>query len=377
MKERPRSAYWQWVESQGLPIYDGFGIEDVRALELAPWSRTGGLGAFIQLYGLEGITGLYVGEIPPGGALEPEKHLYEKVITILDGRGTTQMWQEGGKPQVFEWGRGSLFATPLNAWHRLLNGSGSEPVRFLAGTNAPIIMDLFHNTDFIFGDSFQFTDRYNGEADYFAESEDRFPAGRFGSMYWATNFIPDLERARVDARERKGAGTKITSLEIAHNSLVGHISDWPVGRYHKAHFHGPGAVLLILRSTGYVLLWPKELGIHPYQAGKGDEVVRFNWKPGSIYCPPTGWIHQHLNTGPEPALQLAIRYGSRRHPVEFDLSLRRAEDGVMASIRDGGTLIEYEDQDPQIRKDFEASLAANGIASEMPPVRYAEDLLAV
>jgi hypothetical protein len=49
----------------------------------------------------------------------------------------------------------------------------------------------------------------------------------------------------------------------------------------------------------------------------------------------------------------------------------------MASIRDGGTLIEYEDEDPQIRQDFEASLRANGIASEMPPVRYAEDLLAV
>jgi oxalate decarboxylase/phosphoglucose isomerase-like protein (cupin superfamily) len=377
VKQRPRTAYWQWVEGEGLPIVEGYGIEDVRALPLEPWPKTGGRGTFVQLYGLEGVTGIYVAEIPPGGALEPEKHLYEEVITILDGRGTTQVWQDNGRKQTFEWGRGSVFAPPLNAWHRLMNGSGTEPVRYMGVTNAPIIMDLFHNPDFIFGDDFRFTDRYDGADSYFAEGQNRFQAGRFNSTYWETNFIPDLERARVDPREQKGYGTKITAFEISGNSLVGHISDWPVGRYHKAHYHGPGAVLLILRSTGYVLIWPKESGVRPYQSGRGDDVVKFDWKPGSIYAPPTGWFHQHLNTGPEPALQLAVRYGSRRHLVEFDLSLRRAEDGVMTSIREGGTLIEYEDEDPQIRQDFDAALRANGIESQMPAIRYESDLLTV
>lgn len=39
------------------------------------------------------------------------------------------------------------------------------------------------------------------------------------------------------------------------------------------------------------------------------------------------------------------------------------------SVKLGGTLIEYEDEDPQIRADFEAALAAKGLSCSMPPVR--------
>ena len=93
------------------------------------------------------------------------------------------------------------------------------------------------------------------------------------------------------------------------NTLIGHLAEWPVGRYHKAHFHGGGAVLLILRSEGYSLMWPNHLGTRPYENGFGDEVVRVDWLPGSVFSPPTNWFHQHFNTGAEPALQLALRCG--------------------------------------------------------------------
>jgi hypothetical protein len=36
------------------------------------------------------LTGMYVAEIPPGGALEPERHLYKEIICILDGNVMTQ-----------------------------------------------------------------------------------------------------------------------------------------------------------------------------------------------------------------------------------------------------------------------------------------------
>ena len=57
----------------------------------------GGSGAFVHLYGMEGQTGMYVAEIPPGGALNPERHLYEEMICILAGHGATEIWQEAGK----------------------------------------------------------------------------------------------------------------------------------------------------------------------------------------------------------------------------------------------------------------------------------------
>ncbi|MGH6768648.1 MAG: hypothetical protein ACRECO_06455, partial [Xanthobacteraceae bacterium] len=42
------------------------------------------------------------------GALNVEKHMYEKVVLILEGRGTTEVWQDGqAKRHSFEWAKGS------------------------------------------------------------------------------------------------------------------------------------------------------------------------------------------------------------------------------------------------------------------------------
>src|SRR5579862_5564486 len=176
MKERPRSGYWTWVEGEGIPLVEGYGVRDIRTVELAPWGRTGGKGAFVHLYGMEGVTGMHLGEIPPGAALEPEKHLYEEVITILTGRGITEVWNRPEAKQQFEWGPNSVFAPPVNAWHRLYNGS-NEPARFMAVTNAPLFMDVVHNNDFVFNCDFQFTDRFDDREGYFREGNKRYQAG--------------------------------------------------------------------------------------------------------------------------------------------------------------------------------------------------------
>jgi hypothetical protein len=44
---------------------------------------------------------------------------------------------------------------------------------------------------------------------------------------------------------------------------------------------------------------------------------------------------------------------------------------VRTSVRDGGTMIEYEDEDPQIRLDFEAAIDMIGVPMEMPQFEYA------
>ena len=183
-----------------------------------------------------------------------------------------------------------------------------------------------------------------------------------------TNFIMDIQSANLGEREVKGAGVRITQFELSGNSLIGHLAQWPAARYHKAHYHGPGAILLGLQSSGYVLLWSKELGIRPYEAGHGEDVVELKWKAGSVYCPPGGWFHQHFNTGAQPARHLALRYGSRIHPIGFKIADKRSEDGVYIDVKKGGTLIEYADEDPHIRKHYEDEMRKTGVASEMPAV---------
>src|SRR2546426_152152 len=112
---RPPSPYDTFMESQGVPIYRGIGVRRVQDLPLAPWMRMGGRGTFIQLYGTEGIWGCYLVEIPRAETLNPERHLYEEIIFVVEGRGAAEIWQEdGGRREILEWQPGSLFTIPLN-----------------------------------------------------------------------------------------------------------------------------------------------------------------------------------------------------------------------------------------------------------------------
>ena len=122
-----------------------------------------------------------------------------------------------------------------------------------------------------------------------------------------------------------------------------------------------------LTGNGYVVLWPKELGLHPFQDGKGDQVVSINWGPRSIYTPPEGWFHQHMSTGKEPARHVAIYAGYAG--TQF-VSSRGEDSSVNISYREGGSLIDYEDEDPEIRRYFEEALKKEGVEFTMPPVTY-------
>jgi oxalate decarboxylase/phosphoglucose isomerase-like protein (cupin superfamily) len=361
-RSRSRTYYERFIEKEGVPIIDGYGVTDVRSIALKPWKRLGCDGAYVQLRGLEGITGISVGKLAGGTSTYPERHLYEKIIYILQGEGVAEIQQRDRVPQNFQWRAGTLFSPPMNTLHRLIN-YGEEPALFLAVTTAPMALDHYHNEQFIFNSDFSFTDRYDGEQNYFEPGGERYLTTNNRQWIWDTNFIPDASEAQIDAQEQKGAGVGITQFEIAGNILIGHLAEWPVGRYHKAHFHGGGAVLVILRSQGYSLMWPNHIGTRPYESGFRDQVVRVDWVPGSVFSPPTNWFHQHFNTGTEPALQLALRCGSQKFPLGIRVAAILA--GVYTSVKHGGTLIEYADEDPAIRTTYENELARKGLTLDM------------
>jgi mannose-6-phosphate isomerase-like protein (cupin superfamily) len=275
------------MEKEGVPVYEAMGgVDDLSALPRRPWARMGGQGTFIVLRGPEEAgKGLYVAEIPPGGALNPERHLYDETVFILRGRGLTEVWQEGMPKRTFEWGEGSLFAPPLNTWHRLVNGT-REPVLILAETSAPWMLNTFHDVDFIFNCSHRFLDRFAGQPDFFAPADKPVRQGRYSSVYY-TNFIPDVRAAFLDNLEQKVSGGQLTAYEMGGGHYShGHMSEWPVGRYHKAHYHGPGAVLVGLRGEGFVMLWPRELGSTPTRTATQTRWWSSTGGPGASTLPP-------------------------------------------------------------------------------------------
>lgn len=346
----PRPFYEKWQETEGLDVIKGWFIEDLRKVPLRPWKRKGGFGVFINLEGTGGENDAYVCEIPAGGSLLAQKHLFEEVIFILDGRGSTTIWNEGGAKQSFEWQPGSLFSPPLNSWHQHFNASGNKPARYVAVTLAVPMMNIFHNTDFIFNNPFQFVDRYRGQEDYFS-GEGRLRKAHDSRMrIWDTNFIPDVLKVDLIEWKERGAGGKSIFFEISENSMAAHISRFPVGTYKKAHRHHAGAHVMILSGEGYTLMWKE-----------GDKPERYDWKVGSMVVPPEMWWHQHFNMGKEPATYLAI-HGRISKKHRSGLKSWKADQNV----KEGGDQIEYEDEDPMIRGMFEEGLAKRGVQNLMP-----------
>jgi len=338
-------TYQAWQQAQQIPINRGFFIEDLRKLEVAPWDYKGGLGAFINLEGAGGTNDGYVCEIPPGTKLKPQKHLYEEMVYILDGHGATSVWQRNGKKQTFEWHPGSLFAIPLNAEYQHFNGQGNAAVRYFAVTSAPFMMNLFHNLDFVFANDFIFSDRFPPEEeDYFSSK------GQVWGLKMSVNFVPNTTDMPLKVWNERGAGGRHVNFDLAGNVMGSHISEFPVGRYKKAHRHGPGAHVTILSGQGYSLLWPEH-----------GEVRRVEWKPGSVVVPPSQWFHQHFNSGAEPARYLALRWNSWR----YNFVALGDDKPIEVSVKEGGTQIEYEDEDPKIHEFFESCLDKAGATCRM------------
>jgi mannose-6-phosphate isomerase-like protein (cupin superfamily) len=345
-------AYEAWQKSEGVPIVSGFYVEDLNELEVKPWARKGGKGAFVNLEGTGGVNDTHVVEIEPGGTSTPERHLYEEMVYILSGRGSTSIWYDEAHKQTFEWRTGSLFAIPLNANYQHFNASGLQPARYMAVTNAPTVMRLFHNSDFIFNTPYAFTDRYSGDSNYFSGE---------GKLYkrriWETNFVADTHNMQLhEWKERGGGGTNVM-LELAQNTMGAHISQFQIGTYKKAHRHGPGAHVIILDGVGFSLLW---------QEGDAD-YKKCDWKPNSVVVPPENWFHQHFNTGPQPARYLALRFsGIKFRPMNRPDG--RTTEGADVSVKLGGWQIEYEDEDFRIHQIFEDDCRKHGGVCRMKAI---------
>lgn len=344
------NPYLQWANGEGIPVVEDFGV-DLLAVETGPWARTGVNGAFVHVKGRGDFIDVVVLDLPPGAATEPQKHLYEEVVYVLSGRGSTTIEAPDGRKHSFEWGPKSLFALPLNYRYRHYNASGSEPARLSSTTSAPIVMNLFHNDSFVFDNPAEFPERLGAER-HFSGDGDFLPL-RPGRHMWETNFVPDLASFELQEWKARGAGGSNMMFVLADGTMHAHISEMPVGTYKKGHRHGADFHVYAVTGQGYSLLW--------YE---GDEDFhRVDWRHGVVYAPPDMMFHQHFNTSPDPARYLAVAFGGLRYPFTADKV--KTFMGMDVSLKDGGRQIEYEDEDPRIRKLYREELAKTGAEFRM------------
>lgn len=343
-------SYLDWANDEGVPVHEGFGL-DLLNMDLKPWARLGANGAIALVAGRGDFLDTHVIEIPGGGSTDPQRHLFEEVIYVLDGHGSTTVTGPGNRHHSFEWGPKSLFAIPLNVSYRHFNTSGSKPVRFVSTTNLPMVMKLFRNDEFIFKNPFDFTERM-GDPRYF-EGEGDFIKVRPGRHMWETNFVPDLSSFELSHWKERGAGGSSMMFAMADETMHVHCSEMPVGTYKKAHRHGADFHIFPVSGKGYSLFW--------YENDK--EFVRFDWKHGSLYAPADMQFHQHFNTSKEPARYMAVAFGGYRYPFSAD---KRIQYNAMdVSVKDGGRQLEYEDQDPRIHPLYLKALAEEGVEPTM------------
>jgi oxalate decarboxylase/phosphoglucose isomerase-like protein (cupin superfamily) len=345
-KETP---YTRWVKSEGLDIISALYVGNLRTVELKPWARRGGSGVFINHDASRTSNDCYVCEIPPGGTLAPQRQLFEEMIMVLDGRGSTVVWNDSGARVSFEWKAGALFAIPLNCWHQHYNGAGREPARFVSVTNAPPVINMYEDIDFVFNCNHDFKNRFSGEPDYFS------PKGEQKGLLLETNFVADAVSLPLISAKERGAGGGHIRFNMAKGSMNSHISQFPIGTYKKGHCHGPGAHVIILSGEGYSLMWPE-----------GEEPRRYDWEVGTLIVPPNRWFHQHFNIGTTPARYLAFKHEA--------VAIRNPQGVPKAWIsrRVGGDQIDYADESTVVRNTFADELVRRGIASRMDAIYQAE-----
>lgn len=346
-------SYRQWAKAQEVPLAEGFAI-DLRSTPVGPWDLFEANGSIINVKGRGDFLDMWLLEIPPGSKTKRQRHLFETVAYVISGRGSAQI-AKGEDARSFEWGPKSMFAIPLNTDYEIYNLSGREPARVALTTSFPIIMKLFRNESFIFNTEFRFPERL-GESRYY-EGSGRALSDHVSGLqhnFWETNFVPDLGVfAELKPLEHRGKASNSVMFLLADGDLHAHMSEIPVGSYKKAHRHMGGTHIYPVTGRGYSLLW--------YEGD--EERYRVDWQHGFVYSPPDNMYHQHFNLSDEPARYFAVKMGNYRYPVTDRMS-GQFRAGV-EEMRRTKNQIEYEDEDPAIRKLYLEELARSGVKFRM------------
>jgi hypothetical protein len=159
--------------------------------------------------------------------------------------------------------------------------------------------------------------------------------------YWETNLIPDVNQFPLDDFAMKGKGVKHMRFTLADTTYGCHVAEFPPGCRSNCHRHGPGAIIIITKGEGYVLLWRD-----------GEEKRRHYFQAGTLYSPDDLMWHGHFNTGKESMRQFAIRGESPKY----------CHDRFRNPL---WTMIPMEEEPPEIHRQYLDELARKGVKAEV------------
>jgi hypothetical protein len=226
-------------------------------------------------------------------------------------------------------------------------------------TDLPMLLNIFHNDEFVFGNGFEFTERV-GKSKFLAGEGDLVLV-RQGQNTWETNFVPDLAAVALQSYAARGADSLNIMFVLADGLMHAHLSEMYSGTYKKAHRHAGGFHVMCVMGQGYSLLWYEE----------EQDFMRIDWKHGTVFPPADRQFHQHFATSPTPVRYLATAVGGLRYPFTTEnrrnfFGLKEGEmQSVALSTKLGGDQIEYEDQDPRIHQIWLEAMRQNGVTPRM------------
>lgn len=346
-------TYDGWMEAQQIPVHRGYYIEDLRTVDVAPWSLRECDAAFIQLEGMPGVVEARVQEIPPGGGLKPFKSAVDEFVYVLSGQGTTSVWgRNNGAKHTFEWSARSLFLVPRNTWAQFNNMQGNAPVRLLHYNYMPLAMSAIPDPGFLFNNPYEEDLPLPSQEELFSDAQattqEHIAEGAAGRTLWMGNFFPDMGVwDKLMHRPGRGSLNRSVYMKAPGSEMRAHMSVFPSGTYKKGHRHGPGRVIVIPAGEGYSILWPE-----------GGEKQTVHWHEASAFVPPNRWFHQHFSVG-----NVHGRYLAMHPPAQFAGYGEQVADPARDQI-------EYVDEDPAVRKYFEEQLAKRGLKTLMPADCY-------
>ncbi len=141
MAERTLDETTEREEFRREHLYQGMAFQNLKDHPVHARRMRGSASAHFALSGNKTIDA-HISELPPGGHNRRHRHVNEAIIYILAGRGYSIVQPEGEPPVRIEWAEGDMFSPPLWAWHQHFNLDPERPARYLAVTNAPLMITM-------------------------------------------------------------------------------------------------------------------------------------------------------------------------------------------------------------------------------------------